>query len=158
MRQVTVRQATSHYFSQCWYRSMSPYDVTRAPKSNSLRLRPYITTAARRYRKPFNRWQCSFHLKAVLPLVKRFRQRQIAVTIQRSNEAPGIWNYSAPGHYFNRYKLIVKWNLKNELQWNLHKTRNVCLKNINLSSAKCNLFWSDQSVLTLSSLEQGRDK
>ena len=31
------RQATSHYLSQCWPRSLSPYDVTRPQWVNSLR-------------------------------------------------------------------------------------------------------------------------
>ena len=32
-------QATSHYLSQCWLRSLLPYDVTRAQWVKSLRLR-----------------------------------------------------------------------------------------------------------------------
>ena len=33
------RQATSHYLSQCWHRSISPYDVTRPQLVNSLSFR-----------------------------------------------------------------------------------------------------------------------
>ena len=33
---VWCRQATSHYLSQCWPRSLSPYDVTRPQWVNSL--------------------------------------------------------------------------------------------------------------------------
>ena len=41
---VWCRQATSHYLSQCWHRSMSPYGVTRPQWVNSLwpsRVIPY---------------------------------------------------------------------------------------------------------------------
>ena len=46
-RRFRCRQATSHYLSQCWPRSMSPYDVTRVQWVKE--------------RKSISKWEIPYH-------------------------------------------------------------------------------------------------
>ena len=74
---VWCRQATSHYLSQCWPRSMSPYDITRPQWVNNIRnIKPehlsgnhqecfiyhikYLSHAD--YCGPFSIYRSSFHI------------------------------------------------------------------------------------------------
>ena len=49
--------------------------------------------------------------------------------------------YSAPSHYLNQCWVIVKWPLRNKLQWNFNQNKNIFIRKMQLkTSVKCRPF------------------
>ena len=90
--QVTAwcRQATSHYLSQCWPRSLSPYGVTRPQWVNQSPLVPHICISE--LGQHWFRWWLGSDGDCL-----------------------------ASSHYLNQSWVIVKWTLRNKLQWNFNQ-------------------------------------
>ena len=62
-----------------------------------------FTTATWRCRKPISQWQCSLHLKAALPLVKR-----LAIVSNRSSNTD-LWSPKTHPGGQNNHKSLLKW-------------------------------------------------
>ena len=92
------RQATSHYMSQCWSRSMAPYGVTR-PQWVKLAL---------------THWVRVMHICVSKLSYLWFRQWLVA--------------WKAPNHYFKQCWNIVHWSPKNTFQWNFNQDSYILIR------------------------------
>ena len=108
-------QATSHYLSHCWPRSMLSYGVTGPQWVKN------IIICILPFRQQFHilyKWDLNIStLLTHLPLVPHICASKLGQHWFRGWLAA----YSAPSHYLNQCRLIVNWILRNKLQGNLNQ-------------------------------------
>ena len=67
-----------------------PGDLKGGSNDGQVSTLTYFTSPIWRCRKPINQWQCGFHMKAVLPLVKK-----LATASDRKLQGPQGWSQPA---------------------------------------------------------------
>ena len=102
------RQATSHYLSQCWSRSLSPYDVTR-PQWVNWTNADQVT----RCHMVLTHWGRVTHICV----------GNLTIIGSDNGLSP-----CPPSHYLNQCWNIINWTLRNKLQWNFNPNANIFIQ------------------------------
>ena len=101
------RQATSHYLSQCWPRSLWPSGVTRPQWVNGLICLPTFQGT------------CSFHHCTFAPLF--LLKQNLYSHILNNRIYTGIYFEKIFRPIRPYLSLMVNWTLRNELQWKFNR-------------------------------------